>query len=287
MEIYIVDAFTTQRFCGNQAGVALLGDGAFPTEEFMCQLAGELKHSETVFVQRLGNQSYHMRYFTPAGEVDLCGHATVAAFTVLYQKGELATPQCELTTKAGVLSVTVEEGWVWMDMATPEILRTFTPEESQTMYEAYGLTLKDGIDGLPPQLVSTGLADILLPVADKQRLAAAVQQRQAVVDLSNQYDAVGFHLFSLEEDCTARCRNFAPKYDIDEESATGTANGALTYYLSYWGQVPHDGECLFIQGESMGKPSQIKSRMVQGVSGVQVQIGGQGVVTMKCQLLEG
>lgn len=285
MELYIVDAFTTERFCGNQAGVALLGDANFPADVFMCQLAGELKHSETVFVQSLGGQAYHMRYFTPAGEVDLCGHATVAAFTVLDQKGELATPQCHLITKAGALSVTVEDGWVWMDMATPKILRTFTPEESGAMYEAYGLTLADGIDGLPPQLVSTGLADILLPVINGATLAAAVQQRQTVIELSNQYDAVGFHLFSLEEDCTARCRNFAPKYDIDEESATGTANGALTYYLAHWKQVPPKGDCLFVQGESMRKPSRIKSRMVQSDSGVQVQIGGQGVVTMKCQLV--
>ena len=83
MDLYIADGFTTQRFSGNPAGVALLGDEAFPAEEWMRALAGELKHSETAFVRRTGEREFHIRYFTPAEEVELCGHATIASFTVL------------------------------------------------------------------------------------------------------------------------------------------------------------------------------------------------------------
>ena len=71
MELYIADAFTATRFCGNQAGVALLGREPFPEEGFLRALAGELKHSETAFVRQTGERSFHIRYFTPAEEVDL------------------------------------------------------------------------------------------------------------------------------------------------------------------------------------------------------------------------
>ena len=66
MKLYVVDAFTTRKFSGNQAGVALLGrDEDYPDDGFMQTLAAELKHSETVFVKRLGPESFRLRYFTP------------------------------------------------------------------------------------------------------------------------------------------------------------------------------------------------------------------------------
>ena len=79
MRYYIVDAFTSEPFGGNPAGVVLL-DGDFPSDRLMQQIAAEFRYSETVFVQQQGCNEFTMRYFTPAGEVDLCGHATVAAF---------------------------------------------------------------------------------------------------------------------------------------------------------------------------------------------------------------
>ena len=107
MELYVVDAFTTVRFSGNQAGVALLGDRPFPEEGLMQALAGELKHSETAFVRRIGDRAFHIRYFTPAGEVDLCGHATIAAFTVLREIGGIETGLYALLTRSGDLEVEI------------------------------------------------------------------------------------------------------------------------------------------------------------------------------------
>lgn len=284
MEVYIVDAFTSVAFAGNQAGVALLDGGEFPSDERMCQLAKELKHSETVFVKTLGPDCFHLRYFTPTGEVDLCGHATIAAFTVLRKYRNVTTPVCRLETKAATLSVALEGDVVWMDMAPPQVLRTFTPEQAVALYGAYGLTVADGIEGFAPKLVSTGLADILLPVKDRETLRRALQQKEAVTEISKQYQAVGFHLFALGQgDCTAYCRNFAPLYGIDEEDATGTANGALTHYLHQYRQVKVGVENCFFQGN--GTPSEIKSRLVETQDGMTIQIGGGGVVTMACKLL--
>ena len=75
------------------------------------------------------------------------------------------------------------------------------------------------------------------------------------------------------------CRNFAPLYGIDEESATGTSNGALTYYLYRRGLVSPGKTNLFVQGEAMGKPSKIYSRLTENADGsVSIRIGGSAVV---------
>ena len=166
MELFVADAFTTRRFSGNQAGVALLGEADFPEEGFMRALAGELKHSETAFVRRTGEGSFHIRYFTPAEEVDLCGHATIASFTVLRERRAIGPGTYALHTRSGDLSIQVGADAVWMDMAPPADGRSFSEEEQAELYAAYGLSLADRPEGLEAQAVSTGLLDILLPVRD-------------------------------------------------------------------------------------------------------------------------
>ena len=87
-------------------------------------------------------------------------------------------------------------------------------------------------------------------------------------------------------DATAHCRNFAPLYAIPEEAATGTSNGALTYYLFRRGLVASGADNRFVQGEKMGKPSEILSRLTESGDGVKVQVGGRAVLTLRCKLLE-
>ena len=285
MELYVVDAFTAQRFSGNQAGVALLERGeGFPEESWMRALAGELKHSETVFVLPTEAGGFHLRYFTPADEVDLCGHATVAAFTTLRDRAGLPEGEYPVHTRAGDIFVAVTAGSVFMDMASPQVLRRFAPEELPALYAAYGLTPDDKPEGLEPAIVSTGLADILLPVT-AQALDRAEQNRGEVLRISEQYDVVGFHLFCPDETHTARCRNFAPRYDIDEEAATGTSNGALTWLLYEQGRVRPGEENEFLQGEAMGKPSLIRSRLTFEEDKPRIRVGGPAVVNFRAELL--
>ncbi len=285
MELYIADAFTTRRFSGNQAGVALLGEAPFPAEEEMRALAGELKHSETAFVRRTGAQTFHIRYFTPAEEVDLCGHATIASFTVLRETGAIGAGRYALHTRSGDLEIEVGADAVWMDMAPPVDGRSFSEEEQAELYAAYGLTLGDRPEGLEPQAVSTGLLDILLPVRDRVVLDRVVQNEAEVTRLSERYGVVGVHMFCPEGDPAARCRNFAPLYAIPEEPATGTSNGALTYYLYRRGLIQAGAVNRFVQGETMGKPSEIRSRLTEADGRVKVQIGGPAVLALRCELL--
>ena len=286
MELFVADAFTTVRFSGNQAGVALLGEEGFPEEGLMRALAGELKHSETAFVRRTGEKSFHIRYFTPAEEVDLCGHATIAAFTVLRETGAIGPGDYALHTRSGDLEIQVGADSVWMDMAPPTDGRGFSEEEQAALYAAYGLSLADRPEGLEPQAVSTGLMDILLPVKDLGALERAVQDEAEVTRLSEHYGVVGVHMFCPRTaDATAHCRNFAPLYAIPEEAATGTSNGALTYYLYRRGLVQGGAENRFVQGEKMGKPSEILSRITETEGGLKVQVGGRALLTLRCQLL--
>lgn len=287
MKLYIVDAFTDQLFSGNQAGVALLAFGEdFPPALFMRQVAAELKHSETAFVKPLSNDTFQIRYFTPVEEVALCGHATIASFKVLQQENLINEGDYAAVTLAGRLHITVYQDIIWMDMAKPKELRSFSEEESMALYQAYGLDLSHKPKALNPKIISTGLSDILLPVNCYDALAEANQRTMPVTRLSSAYEVVGFHLFyvSPEDDITAHCRNFAPLYGIDEESATGTANGALTYYLYQYGLIQSKEKNTFIQGESMGKPSVINSQLTLENDQVLVRIGGTCVISLKGKL---
>lgn len=282
MEAYVMDAFSAAVFGGNQAGVVLpdreLDDG------IMQKIAAEFKHSETAFIRMEQDGSVTLRYFTPAGEVDLCGHATIASFALLRHTGRIGDGVYTAHTRAAQLQIRVNGDTVWMDMAPPVLLRTLEEGEWAELYEAYGLTAADRPDGFVPKIVSTGLADIMMPVRDHETLMRAVQNEQAVTELSRRYDVTGVHMFCVGEDCTAYCSNYAPLYDIPEECATGTSNGALTYYLYLQGLVQEGAENVFVQGEHMDRPSEIRSRLVLEGPAPRVLIGGRAVMSMACDL---
>ena len=256
MKYYIVDAFTDQPFGGNPAGVVLLDSNAFPEEGLMLHIAAELRYSETAFILRHSVNKFTFRYFTPKAEVELCGHATIASFFMLHQKG-LASGQCLCHTKAGDLHIEVGEK-VMMQMAQPRIVATIG--ETQEIYRA--LNVKDYRPAMPVQVVYAGLPDIMIPLPDVDTLQTLQPDMKAISDITKKYEAVSFHVFAFSDDgYTAHVRDFAPLYDIPEESATGTANASLTYYLQQCGCLGNEAECSFIQGEAMGRPSVVATRI--------------------------
>ena len=289
MRFYIVDAFTETLFGGNPAGVVLLSPGTdFPLKEVMLRTAAELRYSETVFVQKNEDGSYHLRYFTPTDEVDLCGHATIGAFSAMWKTGMLeggVSYNCE--TAAGKIKVSVGKGTVMMGMATPaDRGRIDEAAALEELYTIMGLVPSDGEVRIPggerlfPEIISTGLPDILLPVADKKVLERCRPDMLALGALSERYGVTGVHAFAFGDGATAYCRNFAPAFGIPEEAATGTSNGALTYYLYKNGMIEAGQECLYIQGESMGRPSKIVGELrIEEESGetperIKIRIGG-------------
>lgn len=261
MRYYVVDAFTSEAFGGNPAGVVLLGkDGAFPDDELMRQVAAELRYSETAFVQQNGPTEFTVRYFTPAAEVDLCGHATIATFGVLRQEGIVPTGAvCMNHTLAGDLQVIIGPR-VMMQMAPPRLVDQAVDVERLHHIMAGASQLQ--WPELPVEIISTGLPDIIMPMSTVEGLNAMQPDMAALAQLSSELNVVGVHAVVLTDDgFTGHVRNFGPLYGVPEESATGTANAALTHYLHRNGLITAPCECRFLQGEAMNRPSVVATTL--------------------------
>lgn len=276
MKYYLIDAFTHLPFGGNPAGVVLLDGNSFPNEQLMLQVAAELRYSETAFVRRHSDKEFTIRYFTPKAEVELCGHATIASFFLLYREG-LASGSCLCHTLAGDLTVEAGER-VMMQMAEPRIVATI--EETEDIYKSLGVS--NYSPQMPVQIVYSGLPDLMIPLPDVVTMQALKPDMEAVATLTKKYEAVSFHVFAFNNDgYTAHVRDFAPLYGVPEESATGTANAALTYYLQQCGCLGSEAECAFLQGEAMGRPSVIATQINKDGT---LYVGGTAVVVARGEL---
>ncbi|MEG1314128.1 MAG: PhzF family phenazine biosynthesis protein [Anaerovoracaceae bacterium] len=296
MKFLIIDAFTEKTFGGNPAGVVILPEGNdFPTDEIMVKTAAELRYSETAFIKKLNDKEFNIRYFTPAAEVDLCGHATIASFSALLSLGIISDNGTYINhTLAGDLNIKIENGFVMMDMATPEEISTISDVAAlEELYKVMGTTYSEQfattVSGekvqLLPRLISTGLPDIMMPVSSEKALNALAPDMKVLSALSEKYKVVGVHAFTLtggsavsSQDATAHCRNFAPLYDIDEEAATGTSNGALTYYFYLNKLIKPIDKCKIIQGESMDRPSAILTEIEAKDNKCLIKVGGSAVI---------
>jgi PhzF family phenazine biosynthesis protein len=146
---------------------------------------------------------------------------------------------------------------------------------------------------LLPAMISTGLPDIIMPVSSSLQLSKINPNYEALTELSKKYGVVGVHAFSMAdqdkqpvafENVTAYCRNFAPLYGIPEEAATGTSNGALSYYL-YLHKLINPGDRIsFIQGREMNRPSRIEALLEIKDAAPTIQVGGTGVILAKGEI---
>lgn len=285
MKFYIVDAFTENLFGGNPAGVVILPEREdFPSDEIMTKTAAELRYSETAFIKRLNDKEFNIRYFTPAAEVELCGHATIGSFKALLAGGYIEDNQTYINhTLSGTLNIDVKNGFVLMDMVAPVKIGEISEHEKlRELYDIMGLDYdaekSEGVSMIP-QLISTGLPDIMMPVSSLEVLDRIEPDFPALSKLSERYEVVGVHAFTVNcDDATCHVRNFAPLYDIDEEAATGTSNGALTYYGFLNGFVKSGDDCRFIQGEKMQRPSAILSHIEADGDNCSIQVGGSAVI---------
>ncbi len=276
MNYHIVDAFTDQPFGGNPAGVVLLESEHFPDEKLMLQIAAELRYSETAFVRKDAYKEFTVRYFTPKAEVELCGHATIASFYLLHHEG-LASGTCLCHTLAGNLTVEAGEK-VMMQMATPRIVATI--KTTGEIYKA--LNVNGYQQNLPVQIAYSGLPDFMIPLPDVQTLQTLNPDMEAITAITKKYEAVSFHVFAFANDgYTAHVRDFAPLYGVPEESATGTANAALTFYLQHNGRLGAEAECAFLQGEAMGRPSVVATQIRKDGA---IYVGGTAAIVAKGEL---
>ena len=274
MQKYTAYAFAAGPGEGNGAGVVLT-ERALP-ERDMQMIAAEFGFSETAFVQE-GKDLWFVRFFTPVCEVPLCGHASIASFAVLYRENRIKNGTYRMQTKERMLSVDVENGFVWIHMGEPFVEREPDAEECAALCRAYGLQPQDLREDCPVRIVNAGIRDIHMIVKDHDTLMRAKQDVPASLAVTGRFGEVGVHMTALAQPggaVTAYCSNFGPAFGIEEECATGTASAGLSIYLDELGKFPA-AEAVFLQGEHMGRPSEIRSRLVRKDGKREVQIGGR------------
>jgi len=272
IEVMLVNSFTANGSGGNPAGVVLNADAL--SDEQKLTIAQAVGYSETAFVCRDDDVDFAVSFFTTTGEVDFCGHATLAVFSTLFQQGVIAAGRYTQKTKAGLLAVVIEPtGLVVMDLQLPQKRGKFT-------YQAISDII--GIDSsilastqLPIEVISTGLADLIIPVP-LGYLDSIIPNDAVISDFCRKHDIVGVHVFELCESgsaFTASCRNFAPLFGIPEESATGSATGALACYFAEY--LPLDFNYVLEQGRAMGCASMLTASIeIKNTKIVSVKVGG-------------
>ncbi len=290
LKMFQVDVFTDKPFCGNPAGVVL--DAENLDDGLMQKIAAEVNLSETAFVTSKGESSFEVRFFTPECEIDLCGHATIAAFYVLKEriigkkKGVVEEVQ---NTKIGKLPVRIffEDGKIeriMMQQGKPKSYGKISRLDE--ICEFMNIDISDiGLNNidLKPEIISTGLKDMIIPVRNRSILDKLKIDFGKLKEYSLKNDIIGVHVFSADQDRgieEAFCRNFAPAVGINEEAATGTSNGALTYYLSKNVLLKND-KLLVHQGSSLKRPSQIFCEIVKRGSNYTVHVGGKARIVIE------
>ncbi|MBW5425948.1 PhzF family phenazine biosynthesis isomerase [Streptomyces sp. BG9H] len=222
--IRVVDAFTDRPFAGNPAGVLLLD--AFPDDTWLQHVAREVNHAETAFAHRLpegGEADWALRWFTPATEVDLCGHATLATAHVLHTTGA-ATGPVRFATRGGILTATAhEDGSLTLDFPTAPCTATDVPE---------GLAQALGAEPLGAHRTHGHVGDLLVELADEKTVRALTPDHKALVPHARR----GIIATARAEDPSrgydfvSRC--FFAGLGIDEDPVTGSAHTALAPFWS-------------------------------------------------------
>jgi len=255
-----VDAFTTRPFAGNPAAVCILA--APRPDAWMRDVAREMNLSETAFLHP-EDGGYRLRWFTPAVEVDLCGHATLASAHVLWEDGHLAAgEQARFHTRSGLLLADRRGDWIELDF----------PAKIAAVAEAPpGLLAALGVQAVS---VSRNQFDYLVEVASEEEVRSAAPDFGALKRVEARGVIVTARAAGI--DCDFVSRFFAPAVGVDEDPVTGSAHCALG---PYWAARSGKTEFTAYQASARGGVVRVK------VSGDRVMIGGQAVIVMRGELL--
>lgn len=284
MQGAILKSFTYNNGGGNGAGVILL-DKLITNEEKQ-EIAAGIGLSETAFILPIDSNNFDVSFFTPVCEVELCGHATIAAFYYLgligIIQGKNTTKSVYQHTKAGKLEIDIvfndNVEYVLMQQQKPKFYNELLNDELKNIADS--LNINENSIGLEnfeiyPTIVSTGLKDIMVPIKSRSILNSITPNFQLINDVSVENDVVGYHVFTVENG-QIFARNFAPKVGINEECATGTSNGALCSLLYKEGIIP--SEVSVIQGESMNEKSSINVKVFEQGGSIDVWVGGKASI---------
>jgi PhzF family phenazine biosynthesis protein len=260
LRITHVDAFTDTPFAGNPAAVCLLP--APRDEGWMQSVAREMNLSETAFLVKR-DDGFALRWFTPAVEVALCGHATLASAHVLWEEGHLpAQSQARFHTKSGLLTGDRAAEWIELDFpAKREEPATVPPG----LAEALGVTPKYVGKNQFDYLVEVDAEDTVRRLAPDHAGLAALPVRGVIV--TSRASSPGYDFVS---------RFFAPGAGVPEDPVTGSAHCALG---PFWQARLGKSDFTAYQASPRGGTVRVR------VAGDRVKLGGKAVTVLRGELL--
>lgn len=285
-----VDAFTVTPLEGNPCAVVLDADEL--DAPAMQAIAREMNLSETAFVLRSEVAELRARYFTPAEEIPLAGHPTIATLHALVEEGRIELEDdarhLALELEAGVVGVELErsDGGVRVTMAqlAPTWGRRYEPEE---VAPAFGLGADDLAAGTPIQTVSTGTPQLMVEVEGLELLRRARLDPERYLGLRAAGDFFSPHLFcrrGVTEDGHTFARHFGVPPDTAEDPFTGSATGGMAAWLWRHGRI---AEPRFVaeQGHWMGRPGRADVEVVGPPNAISsVRVSGRAVTVIRGEI---
>ncbi len=289
---YQIDAFTNRPLGGNPCAVVLDSDAL--DEAAMLAIAREMNLSETAFVRRSQTADFAVRYFTPAEEIPLAGHPTIATTYALVISGRLALhgdhQSFLLELKHGPITVELfnhagQVQRIVMSQRKPQFLGQVPPAQA---LPAFGLSRPDLLPGAAPEVVSTGTPQLMLPLASLDALRRATLNPTRYAALRSKYGFFSPHLFCLEG-ATPQGRTFARHFgtppDLMEDPFTGSASGGMGAYLWKHGLIDQRS---FIaeQGHWMNRPGRGTVEVIGPRDEIDmVKVGGEAVLALRGELI--
>jgi len=232
IQAHVVNAFIDGDSGGNPAGVVLDADALTPAQKLA--VAQQVGLSETAFVSRSAVATLKLEFFTPRQQIAHCGHATIATFSLLRQRGALDEGQHAKETIDGVRAIVIDGDLAFMEQRAPRYRALESTALRERVLDSLGLLPTQLAPGQAPVVVDTGNAFLLVPIADETTLAALTPQQAPIEALSDELDLIGVYAFcrtTRRPGRDAAARMFAPRYGIAEEAGTGMAAGPLACWL--------------------------------------------------------
>jgi trans-2,3-dihydro-3-hydroxyanthranilate isomerase len=286
-----VDAFTDRPLAGNPC--AILFDSDSLDDGQMLAIAREMNLSETAFVRRSAVADFGVRYFTPAEEIPLAGHPTIATAFALVDSGRLRLSDdytsitLELQVGPIVVEIYARQGVIQQIVMTqkrPQFMATYDPSEVMPIFN---LTVEDALPGFPLQTISTGTPQLMIPLRDLNALRRVQLDIGAYSALRVAADFFSPHLF-CRQGVTGQGHTFARHFgappDTPEDPFTGSATGGMAAYLWHYGLIdkPH-----FVaeQGHWLNRPGQATVEIIGPPEAIErVKVGGTAVTVIRGEM---
>ena len=282
-DVYQIDAFTKQPFNGNSAAVIFADD---LTDEEMQAIAKEMNLSETAFISSSDKADLKLKWFTPAIEVELCGHATIASLHYLAERNIIQrNSPITFETLSGVIECLVDEDTYYMKLPVP-IFEKFESRYDDII-NTLGIDQNDLDDQYPFILQNNG--NLFIYVRSLEAIKNLKPNFKELVKLSKEEgeftEVTVFSRETVEAENDAHLRFFAPYYGIDEDPVTGSANGPLLLVMRKLGLIEKDTEgktFTFEQGDFLGRKGRVNVSFSPGKN--ELMIAGNAVTILKGEL---